>query len=210
MGQQEYDNFSLNQTVKKIEGLNAQILNDKEKELIIKANPAKILDIGCGNGKRLFSFLDNINVEYIGIEKFQRLAENSPYKSKIIITSILEVNKSNPNFKSVDCITILGGTLNGIFGYDNHRLAWKNIIEILEIKGKIIFDALRIDGFDNNEIGERQIIPKLTPAQYFLTEKQLKEIWDKLKVQIIETIDWTIPAPFKPFKLRYYLLEKTQ
>ena len=209
MGQQEYDHWSLNQSVKKIEGFNARELNDKEKELISKANPTKILDIGCGNGKRLFSFLETINVGYIGIERFQRLAEDSPYKSKIMIASVLEVDKSNPEFKNVDCVVILGGTLNGIFGYDNHRLAWNNIMDILQVKGKVIFDALIIDGFDDNEIGERQIIPNVTPRQYFLTEKQLKKIWEKLKVQIIETIDWTIPAPFKRFKLRYYLLEKT-
>jgi SAM-dependent methyltransferase len=207
-GQEEYDYWSLNQLVKKIEGHNGRRLNEIEKELITKANPTKILDIGCGNGKRLFSFLDQLSVEYIGLEKFQRLAENSPYLSKIIIASILDIDLSNPCFKNVDCITILGGSLNGIFGYENHKSAWNNIIDLLQVNGKIIFDAVMIEGFDDNEIGERKTIPKVTPLQFFLSEEQLKNIWSQLNVKIIEARDWTIPAPYKQFKLRYYLLEK--
>jgi hypothetical protein len=210
MSQHEYDFWSLNQPVKKIEGFNGHQLNSHEKELIIKANPTKILDIGCGNGKRLFSYLDSIKVEFIGMEKFKRLTENSPYRSKIIVSSILDANPSDPFFYEVDCITILGGTLNGIFGIENHRSAWKNIINIIQVNGKIIFDAVMIKGYNDREIGERQIIPQVTPIQYFLSEQQLKEIWKELNIRIIETIDWTIPAPFKQFRLRYYLLEKTQ
>jgi 2-polyprenyl-3-methyl-5-hydroxy-6-metoxy-1,4-benzoquinol methylase len=56
MGQEEYDNWSMNKPISEINNLNARGLNHLEKDLIRKANPKKILDIGCGNGERLSSF----------------------------------------------------------------------------------------------------------------------------------------------------------
>ena len=80
MGQQDYDNWSLQTSIQEIRSLNAHSINSIEEKLIKSVNPKKILDIGCGDGERLFSFLKEINVDFIGIEKFERLLSDSRYR----------------------------------------------------------------------------------------------------------------------------------
>ena len=206
--QREYDNWSLNKPVSRINQANAPIVNEKEKELIDKANPKKILDIGCGNGNRLFSYLRGAKINFIGLEKFERLINGSEFHKDIIVADLLDLNINDlpKEFADVDVITILGGSLLGVFCIDNQNKAWENIFAILPNNGKIIFDTLVIDGFENEEeIGTRTIVPGHTPPQYFLSESQLKTIWSKLGIALIENTDITIPAPFV---LRYYLLQK--
>jgi SAM-dependent methyltransferase len=206
--QNEYDNWSFIQPLNKINQANAPFVLEKEKELIKKANPKKILDIGCGNGIRLFSYLKNENISFIGLEKFERLTEESEFKNEIIIQNLLDLNLSDLplEFEGVDVITILGGSLLGIFCIDNQTKAWNNIFAILPKNGKIIFDTLVIDNFENaDEIGTKIIIPGITPPQFFLSEKQLKEIWLDLGITIIEQSDEITRSPFR---LRYYLLQK--
>ena len=207
-GQREYENWSLNQPVIRINEANARIVNEKEKELIGKANPKKILDIGCGNGKRLFSYLRDTKINFIGLEKFERLINESEFRKDIIVADLLELNINDlpKEFADVDVITILGGSLLGVFCIDNQNKAWENIFAILPNNGKIIFDALVIDGFENEEeIGTRTIVPGRTPPQFFLSESQLKTIWSRLGIALIEHTDIKIPAPYS---LRYYLLQK--
>jgi SAM-dependent methyltransferase len=207
-GQVEYDNWSLNQPVIKINQANAPTVNEKEKELIGKLNPKKVLDIGCGDGKRLFSYLKGKNINFLGLEKFERLTKESEFKNDILIGDLIEFDtKDFPDkFADIDLITILGGSLLGIFCVENQIKAWENIFAILPINGKIIFDTLVIDGFENEkEIGTRTIIPGHTPPQYFLSENQLMWIWQRLGLSIIEQADIRIPAPFA---LRYYSLQK--
>jgi len=206
MNQQDYNNWSLNETVEHINRGNAPTLNDKEKELIEKVSPKKVLDIGCGNGIRLFSYLSQRNIVFQGVEKFGRLVQDSPYSDYIIVADILNLNETQ--FNNIDTITILGGSLNGIFGFENHLKAWSKIVNILPLNGKIIFDFVKIDGFKTEqEIGARTLVPGVTPPQFFLAEKQLLTIFKKLNIAIVEQSDVTIPAPYE---LRYYLLEKTK
>jgi len=210
MGQGNYDQWSLNTPVYEIKRLNAPYINGKEIELIRKANSKKILDIGCGNGNRIFDYLTENNIDFVGIEKFERLTENSNYKDKIIIADILDVTSVNfdERLKNIDTVTILGGSLYGIFGLDNHKAAWKNIKSFLLHEGKVIFDTPLIQGFDtNDEIGEIMLIPGVTPLQFFLSEKQLKEIWKENLFKIEEMTDFIIPGPFR---IRYYLLNSNK
>ncbi|MBA7531120.1 hypothetical protein ES705_23331 [subsurface metagenome] len=208
MRQKQYDKWSLSQPIDQIENLNLPVLYETEKKLITEVKPSKILDIGCGNGKRLFSYLESNNIAYVGIEKFIRLFENSPYRESIIEADILEVDDTNPQLEDIDCITILGGSLNGIFGFDNHKRAWEKIVKYLPINGKILFDTLLIDGFDTEqELGEKTIKPNITPPQFFLSQNQLQHIWTGLNIEKIKHKDENISAPYK---LRYYLLIKTK
>jgi len=208
MGQEEYDNWSMNKPIGEINNLNAPELNHIERDLIGKANPKKILDIGCGNGKRLFSFLSKKNISYVGVEKFERFAKDSIYKEKIIIADIVELDISdfNTELKDVDTVTILGGSLGGVFGFENQKTAWKKILDVLPVNGNIIFDSFIVDGFENDEeIGERILYPGMTPPQFFLSQSQLNKIWTDLKIEILEQTDYT-PGP----RLRYYRLKKTE
>jgi SAM-dependent methyltransferase len=207
MGQEEYDNWSMNKPIGEINNLNAPELNHIERDLIGKANPKKILDIGCGNGKRLFSFLSENNISYVGVEKFERFAKDSIYKEKIIIADIvkLDISDFNTELKDVDTVTILGGSLGGVFGFENQKTAWKKILDVLPVNGNIIFDSFIVDGFENDEeIGERILYPEF-PPQFFLSQSQLNKIWTDLKIEILEQTDFT-PGP----RLRYYRLKKTE
>jgi hypothetical protein len=127
--QNEYDQWSLNEPIKRINTLIAPSVNSKEKEFIKLANPTKILDIGCGNGNRLFSYLSELKIPFLGIEKFEWLIENSNFKDFIVVEDLLQLNTSNleKKFENIDVITILGGSLIGIFCYKNQQIAWNNI-----------------------------------------------------------------------------------
>ena len=199
MGQED-DNWSMNEPIRG--------LNHVEKDLIGKANPKKILDIGCGNGERLFSFLSQKKISFVGVEKFKHLTEDSIYKEKIIIADIvkLDISDFNTELKDVDTVTILGGSLGGVFGFENQKTAWKKILDVLPVNGNIIFDSFIVDGFENDEeIGERILYPEITPPQFFLSQSQLNKIWTDLKIEILEQTDFT-PGP----RLRYYRLKKTE
>ncbi|MFW6046838.1 MAG: hypothetical protein ACOCP4_03500, partial [Candidatus Woesearchaeota archaeon] len=180
-------------------------VNEIEKKFIQRANPQKVFDIGPGDGIRLFEYLENQNIDFLGLEKFSRLIENSPYQESIIIGDVTEININEFADKGIDCITILGGTMNGIFGQENQRIAWQKVSEILPIEGKVIFDALLIEGFEtNNELGEMNLFPG-APPQFFLSKEELYNIWNECKLTIIANEDFRIQGPYP---LRYYLLEK--
>jgi len=205
-GQKKYDDWSLKQDLRSI--INARTIYPVEAKFIQEASPKKVLDIGCGNGNRLFSHLQNLKIKFIGLEKFERLIHGSRFPNDILIEDLLQLDPANlpSDFEGVDLITILGGSLLGIFCFENQVKAWKLIYNILPKNGNIIFDALIIDGFeDSDEIGSRIIVPEFTPPQYFLSKKQLIEIWKELGLAIIKTEDIKIPSPFG---LRFYLLQK--
>lgn len=203
-----YNNWSTNTPVITVNRANAPSVNAKEREYIQKAKPSKILDIGCGNGTRLFSHLQRENIDFVGLEKFERLVDNREYAGNIIIEDLLEWNTEDysAELTHVDVITIFGGSLLGIFCLKNQIRAWQKIHEILPENGRVIFDSLKVEGFETlDEIGTYTVHPVFTPPQYFLSESQLKEIWSNLGFEIIEYSDERVPVPFL---IRYYLLQK--
>ena len=207
VGQQKYDEWTRRANINNINRFNAPHVTDAEKYYISKAEPTKVLDIGCGNGERLFDYLSEINIPFLGIEKFQKLTIDSRFKSDIIVADLLNLNVNDfaAQFKNVDVITILGGSLNGVFCFENHLKAWEKIVEILPVGGRIILDVLLIDGFEiEDKIGTRRLFEG-APPQFFLSEKQLKSIWKDFNLGIKETSDYSI---INPLKLRYYLLER--
>jgi hypothetical protein len=204
--QKKYDNWSLNNSVEIISRANAPFLNETEKTYIKKSGAKKILDIGCGNGERLFDYLKREQIDFAGLEKFGRFVSGSPYYNDIVVADLihLDMNNSPSLFNDIDAITILGGSLAGIFCYDNQYKAWEKIYSLLPKKGKVIFDSFKVQGFENAEaLGTINLFPGM-PPQYFLSESQLRNIWINLGFNILEYSDFSIPAG----QIRYYLLEK--
>lgn len=93
----------------------------------------------------------------MGIEKFERLIEQSDFKDFILIEDLLQLNPSNleKRFENIDVITILGGSLIGVFCYKNQQRAWNKITNLLPTGGRIIFDSFMIDGFENYQANTR-------------------------------------------------------
>ena len=120
MGLNEYERWTLDKPIEELFSHNQTGLNDKEVELLRKVAPVKLLDIGCGNGQRLFSYLDGLGIDYVGLEKFEKLVrfEGNQYSDKIIVADILDIDAKNPpaGLSDIDTITILGGSLAGYSG----------------------------------------------------------------------------------------------
>src|SRR5690625_7363350 len=84
----EYAQWSQNQPIMSIDRLNAPSVNEVEMEFINLAAPSKILDVGCGNGRRLFSYLDENGIPYVGIDKFDRIVKIEIYRNNIVFIDL--------------------------------------------------------------------------------------------------------------------------
>jgi hypothetical protein len=203
--QQDYDNWSLNTPINRIQRLNAPKLNNVEIEIIKSISPINLLDIGSGDGIRLFDYLSRNQINFTGIEKFERLYNESPYSGNIINCDISDANFSIENFNDIDTITILGGSLFGILCRNCQKTAWKNITNILLKGGHIVFDTPLLNGFESNEsIGEKNLMPGVGPIQFFLSRMELEKIWRENNLTIVNTQDHIIPG----ITLRYYKIKK--
>src|SRR5690625_7598538 len=85
----EYAQWSQNQPIMSIDSLNAPSVNEVEMEFISLAAPSKILDVGCGNGRRLFSYLDENGIPGVGVDKFARLVTIEKYRRNVVFTDFL-------------------------------------------------------------------------------------------------------------------------
>lgn len=205
MSQEAYDEFSLNTNIEVLSRMNAPFLNETEKKLISEINPKRVLDIGCGNGVRLFDYLQLKNMPFKGIEKFERLFTNSKYSDHIIHGDVTNADDLNSIDFSPDLITILGGSINGIFDLERQESAWTNLVNKIKIGDHLILDHLLYPGFESaSEIGERNLGVEF-PNQFFLSLNQLEKIWSNLGLDLIQYTDIIIPAPYP---LRYFVLRK--
>ncbi|MFI3305314.1 MAG: hypothetical protein R3Y68_02230 [Rikenellaceae bacterium] len=192
-----------------ISGFNPTTLNATEIDIIRELAPPKICDIGCLNGSRLFPFLESEGIKFVGIEKYSKLAEGDDrrYVDNIIIEDILNITNISyaKSLEDIDMITILGGSLYGVFGYDNQFTAWENIRALLRPCGKVIYDSFIIDGyFDEAEIGVIQYRDCL-PPQFYLTEKQLLRLWADIGFNVNKYVDYEM-NDWKYGARRYYIL----
>ncbi len=187
---------------------NTTRISEKEEELINSVNPSKLLDIGCGNGCRIFNYIESIGIDFVGIEKFEKIATsgNGQYIDNIIVKDILTIDLNNLDSRlfDVDTITIFGGSLNGLFSYEDQLKAWSIISHILAGTGSIIFEAYNVRGYDTKySIGSVTHSPDL-PPQFYLSEAENIRIWDILGLSIASLEDYHIPHRNK---VRYYILK---
>jgi tRNA (uracil-5-)-methyltransferase TRM9 len=112
------------------------------KELIPLAKYVKsgerVLDLGCGNG-RLYSFLKERNVEYVGIDSSEKMIEiarekNQEGNPKFEVVEALDLPFSDNNFDKVYSIAVLHHVPSSEF-----RLKFmKEIKRVLKPKGEVV------------------------------------------------------------------------
>jgi SAM-dependent methyltransferase len=204
----DYISWHANNPPAVINRFNAPFVNPVEEDMIKIAQPHKLVDIGCGTGDRLFNYLNGLDIDYVGIEKDKTLAQAGGYINNIIIADIADnnflPNANDQRLKDIDTVTILGGTLNGVFGIAKQQRAWRNISDLLTAGGKIIFDHPVLPGFYDNDIIGPKKIDRMFPCQFFLSEPLLICIWSSLGIKIQTSKVLNIG----PMEIKYYLLEK--
>lgn len=213
--QEIYDKFSRETDIDKQDKLSGSIPQETEKLIINEINPRTLLDIGCGSGHRMFPFYQNCKIDYIGIEKFKEIIQESNYSNKILCLDIGDANFkekfNNINrIKNFDLI-VLFGVINAFIDEQLRIEAWKNISSLINNKNKLVVNTLinvhnseiNKTWYSSNESGIILNLPNI-PPQYFYSEKELLNIFKNNNLKIFKYID----EDHQYIKIRYYILNK--
>ncbi|MEJ5284453.1 MAG: class I SAM-dependent methyltransferase [Brevinematales bacterium] len=186
--QKEYYEF-----VKKTPPEIQNIINGKdvlkvEKEFLEEFKPKRVLDIGCGNGERIFPYYEKIGCDFLGIEREESLIKNSKYSHKIINGDITDKDFLPPNFE-YDLIALWGVIISAITD-EKRKFMWSNIEKLIKRMKKPALAFTTITSFDwfkDSLKGKVVRIHNTAPPQYFPSEKELHNIFTELKIKLSRT-----------------------
>lgn len=192
MGQKEYNNW-IEKTDTKVQDhlCGGNHFSANERYFIDKYAKETILDIGCGTGHRTFPEWERRNLHFYGIEKYQKLKEESKYSDKIILTDIsdneFEDNIQQISISDLNLAVLLGGVINGLIEKDGRENTWKNFCFLLNKCDYILFDTLtHFSWYNSAEIGQEIQLYHKMPSQYFFSKNELEQLHKKYEVDIFE------------------------
>lgn len=151
-----------------------------------------ILDLGCGTGKRTFPLYIQKNIQFAGIEKIEHLIENSNYADKIINKNLSSIyfNLEDLDEKEFDIAVCFGGVINGFIDNPTKYNGWNNLTEIAKVKSKyVLVDTLsHFDWYKDPKKYHGEVIQleSIFPPQFFYSEFELKNIFKKQYLRIVE------------------------
>lgn len=156
-----------------------------EKEFLEEFKPKRILDIGCGNGERIFPYYEKIRCDFLGIEREESLIKTSKYSHKIVKGDITDEDFFTPDFE-YDLI-VLWGVIIAAITEEKRKFMWNNIEKLLKKMKKPALAFTTITSFDwfkDSPKGKVFRLNNMVPAQYFPSEKELQNIFEKLKIKL--------------------------
>ena len=182
-----------------------------ENERYFINNYAKIncLDLGCGSGKRTFPLYIQKNIQFTGIEKMSHLIENSKYNDKIIHKNLSSIyfQLDDLDEKEFDIAVCFGGVINGFIDNPTKYNGWNNLTEIARVKSKyLLVDTLsHFDWYNDPKKYHGEVIQlaQIFPPQFFYSEFELKNIFKKHNLKIVEEKNENIGS----YSRTHYLLE---
>ena len=187
-----------------------------EKYFISNYATSKILDIGCGTGRRTFPIWLKNHIRFYGIEAFDNLIRDSKYSQYIIhgkvgadnfqtvVNTTMQKMELQEN-ETFDIVFFLGGVVNSFIDYDHRLKSWSDI-EYLSLKSKyILIDTLsHFEWFYNSEKGKIiQLMPTF-PPQYFYSKKELFKLFDEHNLKQCEERE----EDLNTIKRTHFLLSK--
>jgi len=208
--QTEYNDWVSNTSIKsQIYSCGGTHISETESYIINKYAKHSILDIGCGTGIRTFPFYVQNDLSFLGIEKFPNLINDSPYKNDIIQGDITLSNFKNivdPN-SYYDLTVMFGEILSSFLDSNLRNQAFKNISYITQnISDFIVVDAMsHFDWFYEAEEGQIIKLFKDLPPQYFYSQKELYNLFNKYNLKIVE--EKTQLLQTENFEKTYFILK---
>ncbi len=208
--QLNYDNWSQNSSANKQEMLcGGDIISTNEKYFINTYAKSNCLDIGCGTGNRTFLYYENRHIDYIGVEKYDHLIEYSNSSTKILKKDITSNSFYLDEIKNqkFDIAFYFGGVINGFVSTNARLTGWENIEQVAKkYANYILFDTLSHFPWFRDENKENGDVINLLPAappQYFYSLKELKNLFAKHQLEIVEKKE----EPVYHFRRTHFLLK---
>lgn len=159
-----------------------------EKEFLEEFKPKRILDIGCGNGERIFPYYEKIGCDFLGIEREESLIKTSKYSHKIINGDITDKDFILPEFE-YDLI-VLWGVIIAAITEEKRNFMWNNIEKLLkkmESPALAFTTITSFDWFKDSPQGQIVRIANNAPPQYFPSEKELMSVFKNYRLNLNKT-----------------------
>ncbi|MCX7820801.1 MAG: class I SAM-dependent methyltransferase [Brevinematales bacterium] len=179
--QKEYYDYVKNTPPEKQNLMSGGKILEVEEDFLNEFKPNKILDVGCGNGERVFPYYEKMGFDFLGIEIEENLIKSSRYSQKIIKGDITDKNFQIPAY-DYDLVVLWGVVMAAITEEKRINL-WNNIEKLMRkmLKPAFAFTTIttEFDWFKYSHNGEIVHIIPSAPPQYFPSEKELFELFQK-------------------------------
>lgn len=201
--QNDYDDVTSRTPIETLIRWCAPDILQNERTIIERYQPNSILDVGCGTGNRLFDYLSQRGIRFLGIEKDERFMEYSKYQDKIIIKNfgadVLTLDELNCR-ENFDMITLFGGVIGGMHFFESRKNLFRSAYNLLNDDGKLVIDTLKYhygrNNFDTDECGLVKRIFPPAPLQYFPSKNELNTLAQENNFILDDdTLTGSIPIP---------------